>query len=168
MASDAQRVLRAVRARSSKPPAKSIAPINHVEEIGRACPVCGKPLVIRYGRFGKFIGCSDYPNCRHTEPFLERLGIACPLCGTEHGGEIIERRSKRGRVFYGCSRYPDCEFTSWKRPLPAALPQLRRAAGRAERSESRHARSASTLIQIDKLPTETNESRSETLPQSLS
>ncbi|HVU10734.1 MAG TPA: type I DNA topoisomerase, partial [Phototrophicaceae bacterium] len=71
---------------------------------------------------GKFIGCSDYPNCRHTEPFLERMGIPCPICGVEHGGEIIERRSKRGRVFYGCSRYPDCEFTSWQKPLAQPCP----------------------------------------------
>jgi DNA topoisomerase I len=92
------------------------------EEIGRACPVCGKPLVIRYGRFGKFIGCSDYPNCRHTEPWLDRMGIACPVCGKEHGGEIVERKSRKGRTFYGCSRYPECEFTSWKRPLAQPCP----------------------------------------------
>jgi DNA topoisomerase-1 len=92
------------------------------EEIGRACPVCGKPLVIRYGRFGKFIGCSDYPNCRHTEPWLERVGIACPVCGKEHGGEIVERKSRKGRTFYGCSRYPECEFTSWKRPIAQPCP----------------------------------------------
>jgi DNA topoisomerase-1 len=101
---------------------QSIPNIQQEEQIGRDCPVCGKPLVIRYGRFGKFIGCSDYPNCRHTEPWLERMGIACPVCGEQHGGEIIVRRTKRGRTFYGCSRYPDCEFTSWKRPLQQPCP----------------------------------------------
>ena len=134
-----------------------IEPINHVEEIGRACPVCGKALVIKYGRFGKFIGCSDYPNCRHTEPFLERLGILCPLCGVEHGGEIIERRSKRGRVFYGCLRYPECEFTSWKRPLPQPCPNcggllVEQSKAKAVCTVCKH------TYQIDKLPTETTES----------
>ena len=101
---------------------QTIERVQQEEEIGRACPVCGKPLVIRYGKFGKFIGCSDYPNCRHTEPWLERLGIACPVCGKQHGGEIVERRSRKGRTFYGCSRYPECDFTSWKRPLAQPCP----------------------------------------------
>ncbi len=92
------------------------------EEIGRGCPLCTKPLVIRYGRFGKFIGCSDYPTCRHTEPWLEKLGVSCPTCGKVHGGELIIRKSKRGRTFYGCSRYPECEFTSWKKPIPQPCP----------------------------------------------
>jgi DNA topoisomerase-1 len=99
-----------------------IPSMQREEAIGRDCPVCGKPLVIRYGRFGKFIGCSDYPNCKHTEPWLERLGIPCPICAKAHGGEIVERRSRKGRVFYGCSRYPDCDFTSWKRPIPQPCP----------------------------------------------
>lgn len=101
---------------------QTIPNIQQEEQIGRDCPVCGKPLVIRYGRFGKFIGCSDYPNCRHTEQWLERMGIACPVCGEQHQGEIIVRRSKRGRTFYGCSRYPECDFTSWKRPLHQPCP----------------------------------------------
>ena len=89
------------------------------EVIDRACPLCGKPLVIRHGRFGKFIGCSTFPECRHTEPWLERIGIRCP----QDGGELVERRTRKGRVFYGCANYPACEFTSWKRPLPAPCPQ---------------------------------------------
>ena len=88
------------------------------EMIDRSCPECGKPLVIRHGRFGKFIGCSDFPQCRYTEPWLEKIGVRCP----EDGGELVERRTKRGRTFYGCANYPACEFTSWKRPLPAACP----------------------------------------------
>jgi DNA topoisomerase-1 len=79
-------------------------------------------LVIRYGRFGKFIGCSTYPECAHTEPWLERMGISCPECGVAHGGELVVRRSRRGRTFYGCARYPDCQFTSWKRPLAQPCP----------------------------------------------
>ncbi|MFQ3565538.1 MAG: type I DNA topoisomerase [Aggregatilineales bacterium] len=96
--------------------------LQQEEAIGRDCPACGKPLVIRYGRFGKFVGCSDYPNCRHTEPWLDKIGIACPSCGAEHHGELVLKRSRRGRVFYGCSRYPHCNFTSWKRPLPQTCP----------------------------------------------
>ena len=94
------------------------------EHIGRDCPSCGgaDTLVIRYGRYGKFIGCTNYPECRYTEPWLERTGIKCPVCGDEHGGEIVERKSRRGRTFYGCARYPDCDFTSWKRPLPQPCP----------------------------------------------
>ena len=133
-----------------------ITPMNHEEEIGRACPLCGKPLVIRYGRFGKFIGCSDYPTCRHTEPFLERLGVSCPLCGKEHGGELIERRSKRGRVFFGCSRYPECEFTSWKRPLAQPCPNcggllVEASKTKAECTVCKH------TYQIDKLHAESPE-----------
>lgn len=94
------------------------------EAVGRDCPECGghQTLVIRYGRYGKFIGCTNYPECRYTEPWLERTGIACPVCGKEHGGEIVVRKSRRGRTFYGCSRYPECEFTSWKQPLPQPCP----------------------------------------------
>jgi DNA topoisomerase-1 len=96
--------------------------VNQEEPVGRDCPVCGNPLIIRYGRFGKFIGCSTYPECSHTEPWLERMGIPCPVCGEVHGGELVVRRSKRGRTFYGCGRYPECDFTSWKRPLAQPCP----------------------------------------------
>jgi DNA topoisomerase-1 len=82
------------------------------ETIDRPCPVCGNPLVIRHGRFGKFIGCSTFPACRHTEPILEKVGAACP----QDGGELVKRRTRRGRLFYGCSNFPECDFTTWKRP----------------------------------------------------
>ena len=88
------------------------------EEVGRDCPQCGNPLVIRWGRYGKFIGCSTFPECRHTEPWLEYIGVACPL---DHG-EIVERKTRKGRTFYGCANYPECEWTSWKRPLPQPCP----------------------------------------------
>lgn len=103
---------------------RNMPQLTQEEPIGRDCPSCGghQTLVIRYGRYGKFIGCSNYPECRYTEPWLERMNIQCPVCGTEHGGEIVERRSRRGRTFYGCSRYPDCDFTSWKRPLAQPCP----------------------------------------------
>jgi DNA topoisomerase-1 len=88
------------------------------EPIGRMCPVSGHPLVIRHGRYGKFIGCSNFPECRHTEPWLEKIGVLCPL----DGGDLVERRTRKGRTFYGCSNYPECEFTSWKRPEPTPCP----------------------------------------------
>jgi DNA topoisomerase-1 len=88
------------------------------EWVGRDCPLCGKPLLIRYGRYGKFIGCSGFPECRHIEPWLEKLGIACP----KDGGELIERKTRKGRVFYGCANYPDCDWTSWKKPLQPPCP----------------------------------------------
>ncbi|HEY4666460.1 MAG TPA: type I DNA topoisomerase [Anaerolineales bacterium] len=88
------------------------------EPLGRACPECGNQLLIRHGRFGKFIGCSNFPECRHTEPWLEKIGVRCPL----DGGELVERRTRKGRIFYGCSNYPSCEFTSWKKPEPTPCP----------------------------------------------
>jgi DNA topoisomerase-1 len=88
------------------------------ESIGRSCPKCGHDLVIRWGRYGKFISCSNFPACRHTEPWLEKIGVACP----NDGGEVVERRTRKGRVFYGCANYPECDFTSWKRPLPTPCP----------------------------------------------
>lgn len=83
------------------------------ELVGRDCPLCGHPLVYREGRYGRFIGCSTFPKCRHTEQIV--IVVAdCP-----HGGEIVERRTKRGRIFYGCSRYPECEWRSWYKPVTA-------------------------------------------------
>jgi DNA topoisomerase-1 len=84
------------------------------EQIGRDCPECGSPLLLRHGRFGKFIGCSNFPTCKFTEPWLEKIGVVCP----EDGGDLVVRQTRKGRLFYGCANYPDCEFTSWKRPLP--------------------------------------------------
>ena len=86
------------------------------EKIGRDCPDCGHELIIRWGRYGKFISCSNFPDCRYTEPFLEKIGIKCPDCET---GEVVRRKSRRGRVFFGCSNYPECQFTSWKEPVAA-------------------------------------------------
>jgi len=89
------------------------------EPIGRACPKCGHDLVIRYGRYGKFISCSNFPQCRHTEPWLEKIGVTCP----KDSGDIVERKTRKGRVFYGCNNYPECDFTSWKRPLAQPCPK---------------------------------------------
>ncbi|MGD1994817.1 MAG: DNA topoisomerase, partial [Anaerolineae bacterium] len=90
---------------------------------GELCPECGHPLIYKYGRYGKFIGCSNFPNCRYLQPILVRIGVKCPDCG----GDLVERRTRRGRTFYGCSNYqgdePDsCKFAVWKRPLPQPCP----------------------------------------------
>jgi len=89
------------------------------EPIGRKCPQCGHELVIRWGRYGKFISCSNFPECRYTEAWLEKLGISCP----KDGGDLVERKTRKGRVFYGCANFPDCDFTSWKKPLARPCPE---------------------------------------------
>ena len=86
------------------------------EVTGEMCPVCGKPLVKKHGRFGDFIGCSGFPECHYIQPVQIKIGVPCPKCGAEHGGEVIQRKSKKGRAFYGCSRYPDCDYVSWNKP----------------------------------------------------
>ena len=105
---------RDVRQAEEKMPEMKVEP----EPIGRACPRCGHDLVVRWGRYGKFISCSNFPECRHTEPLLEKIGVACP----KDGGEVVERKTRKGRTFYGCSNYPECDFTSWKKPLPQPCP----------------------------------------------
>jgi DNA topoisomerase I len=90
-----------------------------LEKIGRVCPKCAHDLVIRWGRYGKFISCSNFPECRYTEPWLEKIGVKCTDC---EDGEIVIRKTRKGRVFYGCSNYPTCQFTSWKRPVAVPCP----------------------------------------------
>jgi DNA topoisomerase-1 len=80
------------------------------EEIDEKCPTCGNPLVIRYGKFGKFLSCSTFPECKFTKPYVEEVGIPCP----KDGGQIISRNTRKGRKFFGCSNYPACTFAAWK------------------------------------------------------
>jgi DNA topoisomerase-1 len=89
------------------------------EPTGDSCPKCGKPLVIKTGRFGKFIACSGYPGCKFTQSFQVKLGAKCPQCGKE----LIQRISKKRRTFYGCTGYPDCKFITNFKPLPQSCPQ---------------------------------------------
>ncbi|OGO42791.1 MAG: DNA topoisomerase I, partial [Chloroflexi bacterium RBG_16_60_22] len=89
------------------------------EETGDACPKCGKPLVVKTGRFGKFVACSGYPECRYTQSFQVKVGANCPKCGKE----IVQRVNKKKRTFYGCSGYPDCDFATNFRPLPNPCPR---------------------------------------------
>ena len=87
-----------------------------VEQTSEACEKCGAPMVLRTGRFGKFLACSKYPECKTTKPVS--LGVKCPL----DGGDVVERRSKKGRLFYSCGNYPNCKFISWYRPVNRACP----------------------------------------------
>lgn len=84
------------------------------------CEKCGKPLVYKLGRFGKFLACSGFPDCRNTKPIIKDIGVTCPKCKEGH---VVERRSKKGRVFYGCDRYPECDFVSWDKPSPKPCPK---------------------------------------------
>lgn len=83
------------------------------EPANRDCPDCGEPLLFRVGRYGRFIGCSNFPTCRFTEQILIKIGIECP----KDKGDLVQKKTRRGRTFYGCANYPDCDWTSWKRPL---------------------------------------------------
>src|SRR6266550_2726182 len=90
-----------------------------VEEIDELCPDCGRNLVIRTGRFGRFISCSGFPECRYRHSFMNKTGALCPLCN----GDLVERKTKqKKRVFYGCSNYPTCNFAIWERPVPDLCP----------------------------------------------
>ena len=95
------------------------------EKTGEICPEDGGELVIKQGRYGRFVGCSNYPTCRFTKPLVAKIGVLCP----KDRGEIVERRTRQGRIFYGCSNYPTCDWTSWKRPLPQPCPQCESADG---------------------------------------
>jgi len=93
---------------------------DRVEEVatGETCAQCGKPMVIREGRYGKFLACRGYPECKNTKPLT--TGIACPQDGC--GGDLVERRSRRGKAYYACSRYPSCKFILWQRPVAEPCP----------------------------------------------
>lgn len=91
------------------------------EKTGQDCPTCGNPLVYREGRFGKFIGCSTFPKCRFTEQILIKVGVPCP----KDSGDIVEKRTRKGRIFYGCANYPECDWTSWKKPLKKPCPNCK-------------------------------------------
>ena len=83
------------------------------------CDKCGAMMVIKTGRFGKFLACPNFPACRNTKPLVEKLDVPCPKCG----GDIIKRRTKKGKTFFGCANYPACDFVSWDKPVPGKCPQ---------------------------------------------
>lgn len=90
------------------------------EPAGFDCELCGHPMVIKLGKYGKFYACSNFPECRNTKPIVKEIGVTCPTCGK---GQIIERKSKKNRIFYGCNRYPDCDFISWDKPVGRNCPK---------------------------------------------
>ena len=90
------------------------------EPAGFDCDLCGHPMVIKLGRFGKFYACSNFPDCRNTKAITKEIGVTCPIC---QKGQVIERKTKRNRIFYGCDRYPECDFTSWDIPVGRTCPK---------------------------------------------
>ncbi|MHB8928499.1 MAG: type I DNA topoisomerase [Bacillota bacterium] len=89
------------------------------EESDVVCEKCGRKMVVKYGRFGKFLACPGFPECKNTKPIVEVLKAKCPVCG----GQMVERKSRKGRRFYGCSNYPECTFVSWQKPLDRNCPE---------------------------------------------
>lgn len=90
------------------------------EPAGEDCEKCGSPMVFKLGRYGKFMACSNFPDCRNTKAIMKPIGVKCPSCET---GEIVERKSKTKRLFYGCNQYPECEFVSWDKPISRPCPK---------------------------------------------
>lgn len=90
------------------------------EPAGFDCDICGHPMVIKLGRYGKFYACSNFPDCRNTKPIVKEIGVECPVC---HQGQVVERKSKKNRIFFGCTRYPECDFTSWDKPVGRNCPK---------------------------------------------
>jgi DNA topoisomerase-1 len=99
---------------------EEIEQIEIVEEVSDViCEKCGKNMVIKHGRFGKFLACPGYPECKNTKAIVEDLNIKCPKCD----GSIVKRKSKKGRIFFGCSNYPECDFVSWDEPIEEKCPE---------------------------------------------
>jgi DNA topoisomerase I len=90
------------------------------ELAGEDCDACGNPMVFKMGRFGRFMACSNFPQCRNTKAIVKEIGVTCPKCNK---GNIIERKTKKRRIFYGCDRYPDCDFISWDKPIARKCPK---------------------------------------------
>ena len=100
---------------------------NEMEEIeikdepaGVDCEECGNPMVFKMGRYGKFMACSNFPDCRNTKPIVKEIGVPCPKC---EKGNIVERKSKKRRIFYGCDQFPECDFLSWDKPIARSCPK---------------------------------------------
>lgn len=116
------------KACSNYPDCKHTEPIGEEKKLqqeevtDKICPDCNKPLALKRGRFGPFIGCSGYPDCKHIEKIEKKTGVMCPKCGK---GEIIEKRSKRGKTFYACNQYPECKNAYWSKPNGEVCPQCK-------------------------------------------
>ncbi len=100
---------------------ESVEKQDLTEETKEVCPECGKPIIIRFGRFGKFMACSGFPECKYTKQLPpEKIDMICPLCKT---GEIVIRKTRRGKIFYGCSEWPKCNFATWQKPTGKLCPE---------------------------------------------
>lgn len=89
------------------------------KDAGQVCPNCGKPMVVRSSRFGEFVGCSGYPECKTIiRPEAAKVEAPCPKCG----GEVVQKRSRKGTIFYGCANYPKCDFVAWGKPIGRDCP----------------------------------------------
>ena len=101
---------------------EEIEQIEIVEEVSDViCEKCGKNMVVKHGRFGKFLACPGYPECKNTKAIVDELNVKCPKCD----GNIVRRKSKKGRVFFGCSNYPECDFVSWDEPIEEKCPECK-------------------------------------------
>ncbi len=114
------------------------------------CPNCGEQLIYKHGRFGRFLACPTYPECKYTKKVLKETGVTCPV----DKGMIVERRSRKGRIFYGCENYPDCEFSLWNKPLPeicsqcgAVMTEVRKGKGKVARCSNKDCANEQELTQ---------------------
>ena len=100
------------------PECKNTKPLEEQEQVetDEVCDQCESPMVVKTGRYGRFLACSSYPDCRNVKPFY--LGIPCPE--DDCGGKVVEKQSRKGKVFYGCDQYPSCKFASWEKPVAQA------------------------------------------------
>ncbi len=98
---------------------EAIEKVDLTEETDEICEKCGSSMVIKHGRFGRFLACSNYPECSNTKSIVMKTGVKCPKCG----GDIVERKTKKGRIFYGCLNYPKCDFSTWDKPLKEPCPK---------------------------------------------
>ena len=90
-----------------------------VELTDEICEKCGKPMAIKEGRFGRFLACTGYPECKNTKPIVKKIGVKCPECGRD----LLEKKSRKGRIFYGCSGYPECSVSFWDEPVDKKCPE---------------------------------------------
>ncbi len=99
---------------------KDLESVTIADEVSdEVCELCGRKMVVKYGPHGKFLACPGFPECKNTKPFLEKIGVPCPKCG----GELVERKTKKGRRYYGCEHSPECDFLSWQKPSAVRCPK---------------------------------------------
>lgn len=125
---------------------KEIEKVEFEAELtGETCELCGKPMAVKYGRFGSFAACTGYPECKNTKPLVQSTGVKCPKCGKE----IVVRRSKKGRVFYGCSGYPACDQSYWNKPVNKECPKCGQLLVEKKGKDSKYACSNSECDHIE-------------------